>query len=107
MGDYEAKYKNITWDENKIKAAKLQGICEGLEQSICGTSNPISKKYVEELKGDEKEIAVGTLKIAKETCKTALIGNDNCKADCEKLSSASTVTTTVLFALSALAFLSK
>jgi hypothetical protein len=102
--EYKKKYENITW---KPKPVFLKDECFLQEDNICVATNDKTTNFGEKLEGLNKELYLGTRKEYATACRTMKIGNDNCKADCEKISSASTVTTTVLFALSALAFLSK
>jgi len=109
--DAEKKYKDTKWSEDTIVDEAWLAQCVVLESSICVAENHLMKTFDEELEGLDKEIRAKGKKIDFLSCEAGKIGNPNCKPECEKLSSegssASTVTTTVLFALSALAFLSK
>merc|ERR1712098_112296 len=98
------------WDENSTtKAAELKKNCFKQEELVCEATNDKVKKFIAGLKGDEKAYCTDSQRAAVLECKAMLIGNKDCKADCDKLStasSASSLTTTVLLALTAFAFVS-
>merc|ERR1712098_453340 len=110
--NYEKNYTDKTeWDKNDVKKTALKKKCFAYEDEVCVFTNEKTTKFIAEgkFKGDEKQYCTDIQKSAVLACKAALIGNKDCKADCDKLStasSASSLTTTVLLALSAFAFVS-
>jgi hypothetical protein len=106
--NYETKYKDAKWEQKDIDKTQLKDECYVQEDNVCVATNKSMTKYLEGLKDQAKDVC--TIKQNAEVieCKAKLVGNKDCKADCAKLSpsSASSLTTTALLAMTTLAFVS-
>merc|ERR1712096_402538 len=96
--------KDFKFDTDTKKAEALKTACDDAEKLVCVYENKEYTNFVKNLKDDDAKVCPLVRKQDAAKCETMKIGNPKCTADCETISSASTLTAVV--ALTALTFFS-